>query len=156
MSEERPIQNHYSQRPGFSPSPATLFRWIIMYPLLGLVGCFSLWAVLVPRSGIYTEADRRRTGNSDLYNFRTALEAFRLDTGRYPTTAEGLDALVTQPTGLAGWIGPYVEQILPDKWGTPYRYVCPATTSTKPFELSSAGPDHTFGTPDDLTLDSHP
>ena len=78
-----------------------------------------------------------------------ALDAFEEDTGRYPTTAEGLGALV-MPPDCEGWNGPYLERMLTDKWGTPYRYTCLPPAADWFFELRSAGHDQTFGTRDDI------
>jgi general secretion pathway protein G len=150
MPEVHPIPENQPPRP-----PAPLFRWSVVYPLLGLVAIAVLLSVIVPDFGTHPP-NRRSATIADLSNLRTALDLFHSDTGRYPTIAEGLAALVTQPPGLAGWQGPYIEQVCPDQWGTPYRYVCPATNPKKPFDLSSAGKDRTFGTPDDLTSESAP
>ena len=70
-----------------------------------------------------------------------ALDQFRLDTGRYPTTEEGLQALVTQPsTDIQGWAGPYLKKAVPaDPWGRPYVYQQPGTHSD--FDLLSYGKD---------------
>ena len=156
MPEDQPILEYQSRRPPdadlFGSPPAPLFRWYVVYPLLGLVAIAFLMAAIVPRVENHPRDAKRRATIADLSNLRTALNLFVFETGRYPTTAEGLFALVAQPPGLTGWQGPYIEQVLPDKWGTPYRYVYPATASKEPFELSSAGEDGTFGTPDDLTF----
>lgn len=56
-------------------------------------------------------------------NFHTALEAYREDTGHYPSAAEGLRALQVEPAGTQGWQGPYLPQDAPlDMWGRPYQY----------------------------------
>ena len=151
MPEDPPIFYHQPSRP-----PAPLFRWYVVFPLLGLVAIAFLLAVIVPSFENHPPPTKRQATISDLANLRTALYLFYSDTGRYPTTAEGLLALVTQPPGLAGWQGPYIEAVCPDQWGTPYRYTSPASAPKKPFDLTSAGPDRTFGTPDDLTPDSPP
>ena len=58
--------------------------------------------------------------------FEKAIETYRLDTGRYPTTEQGLDALVKQPAGEAKWQGPYLKKALPsDPWGQAYVYKYP-------------------------------
>ena len=55
-----------------------------------------------------------------------SLDAYRLDTGHYPTTQQGLSALVTQPSGTTGWAGPYLKKGVPmDPWGHPYQYKSP-------------------------------
>jgi len=68
-----------------------------------------------------------------------ALDQFKLDTGRYPTTQEGLNALVTNP-GVDNWEGPYLKKSLPmDPWSKPYNYVSPGTHGE--YDLSSNGRD---------------
>jgi len=72
-----------------------------------------------------------------------ALDQFRLDVGRYPTTQEGLNALVTNP-GVPKWEGSYLRKGLPaDPWDRPYQYTCPGSNGE--FDLFSYGRD---GKPD--------
>jgi general secretion pathway protein G len=72
-----------------------------------------------------------------------ALDQLRLDTGRYPSTQEGLNALVTNP-GIDGWEGPYLKKALPqDPWGKPYNYQSPGTHGE--YDLSSYGRDGASG-----------
>ncbi|HEX8963564.1 MAG TPA: type II secretion system major pseudopilin GspG [Rhodocyclaceae bacterium] len=55
-----------------------------------------------------------------------ALDTYRLDTGHYPTTQQGLNALVAAPPGTQGWAGPYLKKgVPPDPWGHPYQYKSP-------------------------------
>jgi general secretion pathway protein G len=69
-----------------------------------------------------------------------ALDQMRLDIGRYPTTQEGLSALVTNPGGVENWDGPYLKKALPnDPWGKPYHYQFPGTHSE--YDLFSYGRD---------------
>ncbi len=86
--------------------------------------------------------------------FTTALQAYRLDLGRYPDTAQGLAALSTRPAGSPEkdrWNGPYLQEPAPmDPWGLPYRYAAPGKHRPEAFDLWSAGPDGIDGTEDDL------
>jgi general secretion pathway protein G len=69
---------------------------------------------------------------------------FRTDTGRYPTTDEGLDALYSQPPDLEGWKGPYVTKVIDlDPWGSHYIYEC-AEDGTS-FTITSYGADRKPG-----------
>ena len=89
---------------------------------------------------------------TEIANLKSALTNFELDNSRFPTTAEGLEALVRAPAGLElTWSGPYIEQITNDKYGNPYLYVSPGTDDPTSFDLSSAGKDGTHGTDDDIT-----
>jgi type II secretion system protein G len=90
---------------------------------------------------------------ADIAIFITCLDPFQVDTGRYPTTAEGLDALLHGPATLPGktWKGPYIQKIPNDPWGHPYLYTSPGTHNPTSYDLSSNGPDNLPNTPDDLT-----
>lgn len=84
---------------------------------------------------------------------RLPLESFKLSMGSYPTTEEGLQALVTAPGSNSGnWRGPYYEskEAPKDPWGTPYRYAYPGSHNTTRYDIWSAGPDKKDGTADDI------
>jgi general secretion pathway protein G len=83
-----------------------------------------------------SEELKQRASRVQIANFQTALGAYRLDVGDYPSTAEGLQALRVNP-GHPGWNGPYMPQDIPrDPWGVPYGYVY---VSGKP-EIASSSP----------------
>jgi general secretion pathway protein G len=69
------------------------------------------------------------------------LDLYKLEVGRYPTTQEGLQALISAPAGTTNWNGPYwKKQSLPkDPWGAEYKYTSPATNA--PYEIVSLGAD---------------
>jgi len=77
--------------------------------------------------------------------FGTALDSFRLDTGRYPTTSEGLEALIAQASGVDDWNGPYLKktEVPLDPWNNPYYYESPGKHSD--YDLISFGADKTEG-----------
>jgi len=81
---------------------------------------------------------------------QTAIDAFQIDCGRYPTAAEGLDALVDAPKDVTNWKGPYLKVLHNDPWGRPYRYVPPSKDKPNAYQLICAGPDGKFGTADDI------
>lgn len=81
----------------------------------------------------------------ELKVIRTALEWFRVHCKRYPTSEEGLKALVRNP-GVPGWQGYYLQQLPPDLWGRSFLY----SSSNDTVRLASAGPDGVDGTPDDV------
>ncbi len=85
-------------------------------------------------------ADRHRARHRRR-QLHQALDLYKLELGRYPTTQEGLQALVSAPTGTANWNGPYWKKpTLPkDPWNNEYRYVSPAQGA--PFEIVSLGAD---------------
>jgi general secretion pathway protein G len=98
---------------------------------------------------------RTIAARSDLTGLETALDAYEIDTGQYPTTAEGLKALVTSPfngrLGAGNWHGPYVRAVPNDPWGRPYRYRYPGAIQPLVLQLWSTGPDGQDGTADDIT-----
>jgi general secretion pathway protein G len=73
--------------------------------------------------------------------FGKALDAYRLDVGRYPGTEEGLDALVSRPHGSDKWQGPYLQSGVPqDPWGRAYGYRSPGSDG-RDYEISTSGRD---------------
>jgi type II secretion system protein G len=84
----------------------------------------------------------------DLAAIKTALFSFELDNGRFPTSQEGLKALVEKPSGLPQW-RQYLSAIPRDPWDHEYHYSSPGTGGND-FNLSSAGPDGKPGTADDV------
>lgn len=101
-------------------------------------------------------ADRREqarvtAARTHVAELAVALDAFQIDVGRYPTTAEGLRALVEAPASNAkGWQGPYVREMGKDPWGNDFLYQCPGRRNPNGYDLGSAGPDGQAGTPDDI------
>lgn len=78
---------------------------------------------------------------SQMEMLSAALDAYRLDNGRYPTTEQGLEALWTQPS-VAGWNGPYVRKRVPlDPWDNPFVYRFPGEENAHGFDLLSYGAD---------------
>ncbi len=90
----------------------------------------------------------------DIENISTALDLYRSDAGQYPTTQQGLAALVARPTVSpfpARWDGPYLDKLPADPWGRQYKYLCPAK-GDNPYALYSVGPDGRDKTGDDIRL----
>ena len=88
-------------------------------------------------------------------SLKTSLVRYRIDLGDYPSTNEGLAALLTAPAGKAErWRGPYIEapgnRVPTDPWGEAYRYRFPGTKNTGGYDLYSTGPDKVDGTDDDI------
>lgn len=89
----------------------------ILTMLAGLVG---------PRVLGMLGGAKSKTAAVQISEMEKALEVYKLDVGRFPTTEEGLDALVKKPGSANGWNGPYVKGGVPtDPWGNPYRYANP-------------------------------
>jgi type II secretion system protein G len=100
-----------------------------------------------PAPGQEARIKRART---DLEALATALDVLEIDCGRFPTTKEGLAALLTRPAEVAGWRGPYISKLPHDPWGHPYGYRCPGEHKND-FDLFSTGPDGHEGGGDDIT-----
>ena len=132
-----------------------LFRWFVMYPLLGLLAVVLLLSVVIS-SCEHLKGQRRDlivNTLADLANVHSGLDKFAIDTGRYPTTTGGIDALLIQPIGVGGWQGPYIEGEPRDAWGRHFIYRCPGIQHPASFDLLSVGPDGIEGTDDDLRYD---
>ncbi len=88
-------------------------------------------------------------------SIKTSLVRYRIDMGDFPSTAEGLEALVTPPAARADrWRGPYIDapggRIPLDPWGEPYVYRYPGVHNRGGYDIFSKGPDRIEGTPDDI------
>ena len=120
--------------------------------LLVLVILAVLAAVVVPKFTGRSEQARIAAAKTDVKMLETALENFEVDNGRYPTTDEGLGALIQPPAVVKAWHGPYIKQSgLPkDPWGNPYVYRFPGQFNTSGYDLASFGPDGSEGGGDDL------
>jgi general secretion pathway protein G len=117
--------------------------------LVVLVILVLLASIIGPRVIGYLGSSRTKTAKVQIESLVTSLELFHIDVGRYPSTGEGIDALVKPPTKLAGWSGPYVTKgsIPPDPWGQPYRYQSPGKKGS--FDLYTLGRDGKEGGTDE-------
>jgi len=87
----------------------------------------------------------------DIANLEVALDAFEIDTGRYPTSSEGLGALVQEPNNVTNWRGPYIKRGNPtDPWGNAYIYKQPGQYNQYGYDIYSYGPDGQQGGDDDI------
>ncbi len=95
--------------------------------MLVVVTIIALFAALVaPRMIGQADKARRTAARAQINSFMTALGAYKLDTGTYPATDMGLNALRVKPENADQWAGPYLPQDIPmDPWGRPYLYKYP-------------------------------
>jgi general secretion pathway protein G len=103
----------------------------------------------------YLSSAKHDGAKLQLQGLSTAIDLYRLDTGRYPSREEGLNVLVQRPAGQDRWNGPYIRKAdqLQDPWGRPWRYRAPGEHG--PYDLFSFGADdRPGGTKEDRDLTS--
>lgn len=125
----------------------TLIEVLLVVIIIGILA-----AIVVPRLVGRSEEARISAANTQLAAFKSALSQFEMHCGRFPTTDEGLNALLTAPTDVsAKWKGPYLDSksIPKDPWEHDYIYTYDSTS--KQCSLTSAGPDGQENTDDDLS-----
>lgn len=114
----------------------TLIELLVVLAILGLLAAFA-----VPRVLKYLSSAKTDAAEIQIDNLSGALDLYRLETGRYPTTEQGLRVLVEAPDGDRSWNGPYIDKRdgLIDPWGEPYKYRYPGRQAE--FDLYSLGAD---------------
>jgi general secretion pathway protein G len=123
----------------YGQSGFTLIELLVVMVILGLLA-----ALVVPNYVRQGEKARIKTARTQIEMLGAALDTFRLDIGRYPTTQEGLEALRERPSATDRWDGPYLKKEVPkDPWGNPYVYRSPG--DREPYELMSYGADGVAG-----------
>ena len=122
----------------------TLIELLLVVVIIGILA-----AIVVPKLAGRSEDARISAAKGDLATFRTALSAYEVDNGRYPTE---LNALIAKPGDAKNWKGPYIDrtEIPKDPWGKDYVYLFPGTRNEKSFDLLSGGPDGNPGGEDDI------
>jgi len=115
-------------------------RGMSLIEMLVVVTIMALFAALVgPRMFRQTDAARRVAARTQVNTFMTALGSYKLDTGVFPPTDLGLNALRVKPQNLNQWQGPYLQQEIPmDPWGRPYLYRYPSEQGDEPEIISYA------------------
>ena len=113
--------------------------------LVVLVILVLLAGLVAPRVIGYLGSSRTKAAKVQVQSLATALELFKVDTGRYPSTGEGLKALVEAPPGAGAWNGPYLtkKDAPSDPWGRPYAYRSPGEHGA--FDILSLGADNQRG-----------
>jgi general secretion pathway protein G len=127
----------------------TLLEILVVLAIIGLLVSLAVTNVGNLFSGSQKDIAKLFVTQS----MQAPLQAYKMAMGDYPTTAEGLQALVTPPANRADrWRGPYLQDSkLPvDPWGEPYQYRYPGVKNKNGFDLWSKGPDKTDGTDDDI------
>jgi general secretion pathway protein G len=93
-----------------------------------------------------SEQAKAKAAKIEIEQISQSLDLFKLELGRYPTTQEGLQALVAAPSGLANWAGPYWKKssVPKDPWGNEYRYAAPGARGNA-YDITSLGADGAEG-----------
>ncbi len=121
-------------------------RGITLIEMLVVVTIIALFAALVgPRMFGQADKAKRTAARAQINSFMTALGSYKLDTGTFPQTELGLQALRVKPEAAAQWSGPYLPQDIPmDPWGHPYLYKYPGEHGDEP-DVISLGADGQAG-----------
>lgn len=129
----------------------TLIEIMLVVIIIGVLA-----AMVVPSIAGKSEQARLTAARTDIEaNLASALDMYQVDAGRFPTTDQGFNALIKQPSGSpapANWNGPYLrkKKIPKDPWGRDYVYVCPGVHNKEDYDLSSLGADGVESS-DDIT-----
>ena len=114
----------------------TLIEMMVVMLIIGVLA-----ALVAPSFIKQGQKAQWKAGVAQIELLGTALDTFRLDVGRYPTTQEGLAALRQRPFGIDRWDGPYLKKDVPqDPWNRPYYYRSPGEGG-RPYDLLSYGAD---------------
>ena len=118
----------------------TLIELLVVLVILGLLA-----GLVGPQVLRYTGSAKSDTAKLQIEELGAGLDLFHLEVGRYPTTDEGLKALVEQPAGVSTWRGPYLKKktIPADPWGNDYHYRSPGEQNV--YDLYSLGNDNMEG-----------
>jgi general secretion pathway protein G len=114
----------------------TLIEILVVITIIGLI-----MGLVGPRVLNYLSQSKVKAATIQIQSFASSLDLFYLDLGRYPSSSEGLTALVQRPGGASAWNGPYLKNnsVPDDPWGHPYRYRSPGERN--PYEITSLGSD---------------
>ncbi len=118
----------------------TLVELLVVLIILGLVA-----SIAGPNVMKYLGSSKAKTAKLQIKEIESSLELFFLDTGSYPSTSAGLNALINNDVSIRGWNGPYFKKALvpDDPWGNPYVYRAPGEHGV--FDLLSQGADNQPG-----------
>ncbi|MET0875608.1 MAG: type II secretion system major pseudopilin GspG [Tardiphaga sp.] len=130
----------------------TLVEMLVVITIIGLI-----MGLIGPRVLNYLGESKVKAAKIQLQSFSSALDLFNLDAGRYPSSAEGLAALVRRAPGVGAWNGPYLRggDVPNDPWNHPYVYRAPGQRGA--YDIVSFGSDGReggSGTAADLSLDT--
>ena len=117
----------------------TLLELLVVMVIIGLLAAY-----VGPKYFSQVGKSEVKTAKAQIVGFEKALQQYRLDGGRFPSTEQGLAALISKPANATKWDGPYLEKALPlDPWGRAYVYVMPGVHGD--IDINSLGRDGQLG-----------
>ncbi|NJN46276.1 MAG: type II secretion system major pseudopilin GspG [Candidatus Competibacteraceae bacterium] len=127
-------------RPIHKSTGFTLIELLVVLVILGLLA-----GLVGPRVMKYLSTANTGATRQQVEGFSAALDMYRLEVGRYPSSSEGLEALIQAPSGANNWNGPYLKKntIPKDPWGNEYQYRSPGEHGA--FDVYSLGADNAPG-----------
>jgi general secretion pathway protein G len=130
----------FPARPAGGRAGFTLIEILVVIAVLAMLA-----ALVAPNVFQHVGTARDATARSQIELLGAALDAYRLDNGRYPSTDQGLEALQSAPNVEpfpTNWRGPYLRKAVPaDPWGNPYIYISPGEINPRGYDLLSLGAD---------------
>jgi general secretion pathway protein G len=135
--EERQEMTNREFSPLYRENGFTLIELLVVLVILGLLA-----GLVGPQVLRYLGGAKSDTARLQIEELGAGLDLYHLETGRYPTTEEGLGALVEQPAGISNWNGPYLKKktVPGDPWGNEYHYRSPGENGM--YDLYSLGQDN--------------
>jgi general secretion pathway protein G len=124
----------------------TLLELLVVIAILGL-----LIGLVAPAALRQLGGARVSVAKQSIERIGSVLDMYKLDTGTYPNSEQGIGALVERPAGVPSWNGPYVKGAVPvDPWNHPYTYRNPSSRTGRDYDLCSAGPAGTASGADSI------
>lgn len=135
-------------RIGRNVRPVRRSAFTLIELLLVLVILAVLAAIVVPKFTGRTDDAKIGAAKATIRTIEGAMDQFELDTGRYPTSEEGIRALLEPPANVTNWKGPYFKGDLKDPWGNEYAYRYPGTINPNGVDIFSFSKDGKEGNDD--------
>ena len=115
----------------------TLLELLVVLAIIGL-----LVGLVAPAALHQLGSAKEKIAHQSIERLASVLDMYKLDIGNYPTTEQGLQALISRPAGMSRWDGPYLKgnKLPEDPWGRPFQYRNPSQRPGHEFDLYSLGP----------------